>query len=239
MPNTRQSKPQASHIVARHVTPWPFHTWGLNLIGTIHPPSDGYIWILTATEYFIKWVETVLLRKATRDAISNFILKYIVCIFGFSYKIVTDNGTPFVNKQVNSALSGYSIKHRLYMLHYSQGNDQVEASNKTLLRILSKMVYEYEGGWSVHLPNDLWAYRISPRSATSFSPYSLIYGSDAISPVEITIPTTRVLAVNDLKWDMRSASDFRLLDLEALDEKRAEAERRTACTLPQNCCPSL
>ncbi|CAL8174481.1 unnamed protein product [Prunus armeniaca] len=81
-----------------------------------------------------------------RDAISNFILKYIVCRFGFSYKIVTDNGTPFVNKQVNSTLSGYSIKHSLSMLHYSQDNDQVEATNKTLLRILSKMVYEYEGG---------------------------------------------------------------------------------------------
>ncbi|CAL2247649.1 unnamed protein product [Prunus armeniaca] len=40
-------------------TPWPFHTWGLDLIGTIYPPSDGYIWILTATEYFTKWVEAI------------------------------------------------------------------------------------------------------------------------------------------------------------------------------------
>ncbi|CAL9000936.1 unnamed protein product [Prunus brigantina] len=78
----------------------------------------------------------------------------------------------------------------------------VMATNKTLLRILSKIVYEYEGGWSVHLPDALWAYRTSSRSATGFSPYSLVYGSDAISP-------------------------WRLLDLEALDEKRAEAERRT------------
>ena len=38
-------------------TPWPFHTWGLDLIGiTINPPSGGYKWILTATEYFKKWV---------------------------------------------------------------------------------------------------------------------------------------------------------------------------------------
>uniref|UniRef100_A0A2N9G8A8 RNase H type-1 domain-containing protein n=1 Tax=Fagus sylvatica TaxID=28930 RepID=A0A2N9G8A8_FAGSY len=38
-------------------TPWPFHTWGLDLIGPINPSSGGYIWILVATEYFSKWVE--------------------------------------------------------------------------------------------------------------------------------------------------------------------------------------
>ncbi|KAI5343523.1 hypothetical protein L3X38_011399 [Prunus dulcis] len=65
------------------------------------------------------------------------------------------------------------------------------------------MVYEYEGGRSIHLLDVLWAYRVSSRSATGFSPYSLIYRSDAISPVEITTPTARVSAVNDLEW-MRS-----------------------------------
>ncbi|CAL9005243.1 unnamed protein product [Prunus brigantina] len=201
-------------------TPWPFHTWGLDLIGTIHPPSDGYIWILTATEYFTKWVEAIPLRKATGAAIANFIREYIVCRFGIPYKIVTDNGTPFVNKQVSSTLSGYGIKHRRSTPYYPQGNGQAEATNKTLLRILSKMVYEYEGGWNVHLPDALWAYRTSPRSATGFSPYSLVYGSDAIAPVEITIPTDRIAAVNDLEWDTKSCSEWRLLDLEALDEKR-------------------
>ncbi|CAL2271165.1 unnamed protein product [Prunus armeniaca] len=209
-------------------TPWPFHTWGLDLIGTIHPPSDGYIWILTATEYFTKWVEAVPLRKATGAVVANFIREYIVCRFGIPYKIVTDNGTPFVNKQVSSTLSGYGIKHRRSTPYYPQGNGQAEATNKTLLRILSKMVYEYEGGWSVHLPDALWAYRTTSRSATGFSPYSLVYGSDAISPVEITIPIARIAAVNDLEWDTKSCSKWRLLDLEALDEKRAESEKRTA-----------
>ncbi|XP_021825313.1 uncharacterized protein LOC110766319 [Prunus avium] len=99
-------------------TPWPFHTWGLDLIGTIHPPSDGYIWILTATECFTKWVEAIHLRKATGAAIANFIREYIVCRFGIPYKIVTDNGTPFVNKQVSSTLSGNSVKHRRSTPYY-------------------------------------------------------------------------------------------------------------------------
>ncbi|GKU96143.1 hypothetical protein SLEP1_g9414 [Rubroshorea leprosula] len=33
-------------------TPWPFHTWGLDLIGPIHPSSEGYIWILVVIGYW-------------------------------------------------------------------------------------------------------------------------------------------------------------------------------------------
>ncbi|CAL9013009.1 unnamed protein product [Prunus brigantina] len=110
----------------------------------------GYYWPTKKNDaynfYFTKWVEAVPLRKATGAAIANFIREYIVCIFGIPYKIVTDNGTPFVNKQVSSTLSGYGIKHRRSTPYYPQGNGQAEATNKTLLRILSKMVHEYEGG---------------------------------------------------------------------------------------------
>ena len=35
-------------------TLWPFHTWRLDLIEPINPPSNGHIWILAATEHFTK-----------------------------------------------------------------------------------------------------------------------------------------------------------------------------------------
>ncbi|KAL5562140.1 hypothetical protein UlMin_031887 [Ulmus minor] len=40
-------------------TPWPFHTWSLDLIGPISPPSKGKIWILTAIKGFTKWAEAI------------------------------------------------------------------------------------------------------------------------------------------------------------------------------------
>jgi ribonuclease HI len=81
-------------------TPWPFHTWGLDLIGPINPPSNGCIWILVATEYFTKWVEAIPLKKATGAAVVNFIREHIMCRFGIPHRIISDNGTPFINKDV-------------------------------------------------------------------------------------------------------------------------------------------
>jgi hypothetical protein len=126
--------------------PWPFHTWGLDLIGPINPPSGGYIWILVATEYFSKWVEAIPLRKATGAAVVNFIREHIITRFGIPYKIISDNGTPFVNKSVREVLEHYRIKHRRSTPYYPQGNGQAEATNRMLLRILSKMVFDYGKG---------------------------------------------------------------------------------------------
>ena len=41
----------------------------------------------------------------------------------------------------------------------------------------------------MHLPDALWAYRNSPNSATGFSPFSLVYGTEEVSPVEIITPS--------------------------------------------------
>ena len=143
------------------------------------------------------------MKKATGAAVSNFIREYIVSRYGIPYKIVSDNGTPFVNKQVASTLNGYGFKHHRSTPYYPQGNGQAEATNKTLIRILSKMVYEYAGGWNHHLPDALWAYRTSPRSATGFSPYTLVYGAEAVSPVEMTVASPRMAVVNECEWDAK------------------------------------
>ena len=52
----------------------PFKQWGLEFIGEIHPPSSGqHKWILTATDFFTKWVEAIPTRRATEQVIINFL----------------------------------------------------------------------------------------------------------------------------------------------------------------------
>ena len=104
------------------VTPWPFHTWGLDLVGPVNPLSRGYIWILVATEYFTKWTEAVPLHKATGGAVANFIKENIIVRFGVPHKIISDNGTPFVNSDVRKMLEFYQVKHHRSSPYYPQRN---------------------------------------------------------------------------------------------------------------------
>ena len=62
-----------------------------------------------------------------------------------------------------------------------------------ILKILKKMKHEFGEKWSDHLTDVLWACKSSLKIATGFSPFSLVYGTKAISPVELVIPTSRVV----------------------------------------------
>ena len=94
-------------------------------------------------------------------------------------------------------LEFYQVKHHRSSPYYLRGNGQAEAMNKTLIKIINKMSQEYTGGWAVHLPDALWAYRNSPKSTTSFSPFSLVYETEAVSPAEIITPSLRVMQMQE------------------------------------------
>ena len=205
-------------------TPCPFHTWGLDLIGPINPPSGGYIWILAATEYFTKWVEAIPLRKAIGSVVANFIREHIITRFGIPHKIINDNGTPSVNKDVQEVLEHYRVKHQQSTPYYPQGNGEV--TNRMFLHILSKMVFYYGKVWNSHLADVLWAYRGSLKTATGFTPFSLVYRTNDISPPELLVPSPRILQVMELEADIEICAKARVVDLESLDESRELALTR-------------
>ena len=69
------------------------------------------MWIITATEYFTKWVEAAPLRKATGLVVAQFIQDHKLSRFGLPQRIITDNGTPFCNQHVVGLLEKYKVKH--------------------------------------------------------------------------------------------------------------------------------
>ena len=80
-------------------------------MGPVNPPSHGYIWILVATKYFTKWVEAIPLCKTTGGAVANFIKENIIVRFGVPHRIISDNGTSFVNSDVRKMPEFYQVKH--------------------------------------------------------------------------------------------------------------------------------
>ena len=70
--------------------------------------------------------------------------------------------------------------------YHPQENEAIEAVNKNIKKILSKMTQTYRD-WSDRLPYALWGYRTTVRTSTGATPFSLVYGSEAVLPVEVEI----------------------------------------------------
>ena len=54
------------------------------------------------------------------------------------------------------------------------------------------MVKTYKD-WSEYLPFALWGYRTKMHTATRQTPFSLVYGSEAVLPIETEIKSLRVV----------------------------------------------
>ena len=86
-------------------SPCPFSTWGIDVIGAIHPAaSNGHRFILVAIDYFTKWVEAAFYKAVTAAATKKFIRNNIVAWYRVLHDIVSDNGTNFIAKRIEEYL---------------------------------------------------------------------------------------------------------------------------------------
>lgn len=104
-----------------------------------------------------------------------------------------------------------------------QANSQTEVTNRTLLKGLKTCLGKAKGQWVDELPNVLWAYRTTTKTGNHCTPFSLVYGSEAVLPAEIGLPTYCVHS-----FDENSNNDELRLNLESLEERRDLAALREA-----------
>jgi len=77
-------------------------------------------------------------------------------------------------------------------------NGVVEAANKNIKKIIQKMVVTYKD-WHEMLSLALHTYRTAVRTSTGTTLYSLVYGMEAVMPLEVEIPSLRVLMDSELE----------------------------------------
>jgi hypothetical protein len=179
--------------------PWPFRGWRLNFIGEIHPSSSkGHQFVLVATNYFTKWTEVVALKNMTHREVIEFITEHIIHRFGIPQTLTTDQGASFMSKEVREFAELYRIKLLNSSPYYAQANGHAESSNKTLIRLIKKKIYDNLKQWHKILSEALWAHRISKHRATKLSPFELVYGQEAVLLVEISLNVVSFTKQNDL-----------------------------------------
>jgi hypothetical protein len=75
----------------------------------------------------------------------------------------------------------------------------------------------------MHLLDTLWSYWNSVKTATGFSPFFLVYGTEAMSPAELIILTVHIIQGQELELDTDMCAEVRMVDLEAIEEMQEVA----------------
>jgi hypothetical protein len=180
-------------------------------------------WLIVATDYFTKWVEAEPLASIRDKDSIKFVWKNIITRFGIPKTIISDNETQFNSKPFMRYCSKLGIRNIYSSPAYPQSNGQAEASNKTVLDGIKKRLEDAKGRWVEELPNVLWTFKTTPRRSTGETPFSLAYGSEAVIPLEIGLPTLRTSEWEPTRNDLAQSQ---ALDL--LEERREQTMIRLA-----------
>ncbi|MCO5592621.1 hypothetical protein L7F22_046624 [Adiantum nelumboides] len=171
----------------------PFEKWGIDAIGRLPRTADGELYILVAIDYMTKWVEAQSVSRVTKRTVSKFVYSHICCRFGAPQEIISDHGPGFGQGLLTRVYKELKVKHQHATPYYPQSNRAVENANGIITRILRKMVESQEKHWDHFLDGALWVYRTTYKCTTGFTPFHLVYGQEALQPIELEIPTIRAI----------------------------------------------
>ena len=174
-------------------SPWPFALWGMDIVGPLPDVVAHKKFMLVATYYFSKWVETEAYVNIKGKCVSKFVWKNIVWRYEIPQAIIVEYEPQFDNITFRPFRLELKINFFYSTLRYPQSNGQVEATNKTLLSTLKKRLEKAKGMWVDELLGVLWAYQTTPGRPMGSTPFALTYGMNAVIPMEIGMPIARTV----------------------------------------------
>ncbi|XP_075086313.1 uncharacterized protein LOC142169024 [Nicotiana tabacum] len=130
------------------------------------------------------------------------ILSYLQCVKELCKKftkiefrhslIIIENAANLDIDLMREICEKFRIVHHNSTAYRLQMNGAVEAANKNIKRIL-RMIVDSNRQWHEKLPFTLLGYRTTMRTSIGATLCMLVYGTEAVIPAEVEIPSLRVI----------------------------------------------
>jgi len=132
----------------------PFQQWGPDIIGPInHASSQQHKYIITTTDYFTRWSEVSPLKVVNTNKVVSFLNSNIITRFSIPECLVFDNASYLSSLDMNLFSLEKRIKLKHSVSYYPQGNGLGELTNKNLIKIIKRTVFENHKNWHTALYN--------------------------------------------------------------------------------------
>ena len=157
----------------------------LDLAGPFPVTLAGNRYVVSFVDWLSGWIEAFPVPDKTADSVIYLLQTEIIPRFSCPLVLVTDNGGENVNKAMKETLEKLKIHHVKTSVFHPQSNAKVERSHRTMNDILCKLMNNRKcNTWDLHLPQVLGAMRFNYNDSTGQSPFSILYGRDAVLPID-------------------------------------------------------
>ncbi|XP_072073990.1 uncharacterized protein [Arachis hypogaea] len=89
-----------------------FDIWEIDFMGPF-PPSYSFKYILVAVEYVSKWVEAIETTTCDASVVLQFLRRNTFTKCGVPKGLISDGGSHFYNKHLNTLLHSYGVTHKV------------------------------------------------------------------------------------------------------------------------------
>ena len=104
-------------------------------------------------------------------------------------RVITDNSTQFTSHAFMQYIQDLGSKVCFASVAHPWSNGQAERANAEVLRGLGTKTFDKlrKSGrrWIDELPTVLWSIRTTPNRAIGQTPFTLVYGAEAVLPTEL------------------------------------------------------
>uniref|UniRef100_A0AAX7T964 Integrase catalytic domain-containing protein n=1 Tax=Astatotilapia calliptera TaxID=8154 RepID=A0AAX7T964_ASTCA len=171
---------------------------GIDLTGPLPKTSSGFQYILTATDYFSKWVEAFPLKTKSASELNSDLCKLL------------------------------QIERSVTAAYHPQINGLDEKTNDNIKRALRKLVNDQQNNWDLYLEPTLFSLRSKVHTTTKYTPFFLMYGREAVFPSEVPaqVPISNIILPDDKRYSdyVQSESEAQHAVKETAQENIAKSQ---------------
>ena len=165
----------------------PFVFWAMDYMGPLPETSRGNKHLLVVMDHFSKWSEVFPTKDQKARTVAEVLVSKVFTRFGPPEIIHSDQGSNFESNLMKEICSLMGIHKSRTSAYHPQCDGLVERQNRTLQDILASYVSKYKDDWDLWVDLAVYSYNTSVHESTGFSPYELVFGRVARTPIEVDL----------------------------------------------------